>query len=300
MAACLVALDMQKAYERVLHFPLLRQARALGAPENVLRCALRHYSGIRCLCWDQHRGEAVGHQGATILPGCGLATVCMLIYLHPVVERLEQEQQGIRYHVVTNTVDDLALLLAGVFDGVLRGTVSLLGEALEALAVLNMRLSDGKNVVLANRSALGRAVLERLPPLAFRADTTTRLLGMPATATRHRRVTLLRARLRKASCRRVRFRALRKAGLRRRFMMRTTVNSVGIWGASALGVAPGVLNTWRSSSIRAGLSFGQKAKPAWYAACALAAQDLDPAYALHESMYKEYSTLCASGRVQDE
>eukprot|EP00971_Amphidinium_carterae_P084974 1681311-Amphidinium_carterae.1 len=135
-----------------------------------------------------------------------------------------------------------------------------------------MRLSDGKNVVMANRADLGQAVLARLPALAFRADTTTRLLGMPATAARQRRVTLLRARLRKAMHRRGRFRQLRRAGLRRRFMMRTTVNSVGIWGASALGVSPGVLNTWRSSSIRAGFSFGGKAKPAWFA-CALAATD---------------------------
>eukprot|EP00971_Amphidinium_carterae_P292563 5808089-Amphidinium_carterae.1 len=51
--------------------------------------------------------------------------------------------------------------------------------------------------------------------------------------------------------------------------------------------------------MRAGLSFGGKARPAWFA-CALAAKDLDPAFALHESMCKGYATLCAGGRVPGE
>ena len=85
----LILLDLQKAFEHVIHFELLAAAQRSGFPLRQLKLLLELYRSPRVLSLNDAISKPL-HATQTVLPGCQFATVLLQLVLMLPADRVRE------------------------------------------------------------------------------------------------------------------------------------------------------------------------------------------------------------------
>ena len=242
-----VLLDLVKAFDRVPHHVLVREAVALGFPLWVLRLSMAAYRMPRVV-------RIEGVVSRIVLPlrgitaGSGLATTEMRILLIRVVDRA-----CVMYKTITPTlfVDDLSLEGGGGEAVALREMAGFTSHVCDQFTADGLEVSRAKSVCTASSLSNGRNLERALQRHGIRFEARVKSLGVGLGGGTRRNSQASCARLKAFRARQPRFRALARAGVKVDRLVRTGGRSALMYGAAIQGVAPTMLKNQRRAAAAA-------------------------------------------------
>ena len=244
-AQCL--LDLVKAFDRVPHHVLIREASALGYSLWILRLSLATYTSDRIL--------RVGGVVSTpfkarrgITAGSGLATAEMRLVMIRIVDRASQISPMV---VPTLFVDDLSAEVAGGQKFVQTNVVQFTRQVCSDIERDGMEVSRTKSICTASSDTVGKEVAAELSMYGIKYASKVMSLGAALGAGVRRNATNLKARLKKFRKRIVRFRKLRRAKVDTARLLRTGATKALTYGQAVMGVSNSALLAQRRSAAAA-------------------------------------------------
>ena len=276
-----VLLDLVKAFERVPHHVLVREAARLQFPLWVLRLSLAAYRLGRVLRVDGAISSVVvAVRGITA--GSGLATTEMRILLLHIVDRA-----CALYPAVTPTlfVDDLSAEVAGTKRYILRNLIPFVICVCDGMTDALLEVSQKKSVCTASCDDIGVALAAGLRRYAVAYARRVKSLGAGLGAGVRRNAQVATKRLKAFRQRLPRFRRLRAAGVSTARLLRTGGIAAMTYGQAIIGVPSSILLQQRRSAAAAAAPSngicGQSLDLALIVADESIGGKADPAYAAH-------------------
>ena len=232
-----VLLDLVKAFDRVPHHVLVREAAALGYSLWILRLSLATYASDRLIRVDGVvSGTFKAKRGITA--GSGLATAEMRVVMTRIVDNASRIAPRV---VPTLFVDDLSVEAAGgnkfVEDEIVRFTMMVC----EAIEEDGMEISRTKSACTASCNKLGKNIVELLNKFGIKYRMRVISLGAALAAGTRRNASNLAGRMRQFRKRIVRFRKLRRAKVDTSRLMRTGAVKSITYGQAVTGVSNSTL-----------------------------------------------------------
>ena len=282
-------LDLVKAFERVPHHVLVREAIRLGYSLWILRLALAAYRLGRVIRVDGILSTVV-YAARGITAGSGLATTEMRILLMHIVDSACR-----LYPAATPTlfVDDLSIEVAGTFTYIRKHLVPFVLYVCDRMTDDLLEVSKAKSVCTASSEELGHTLERDLRRYGIRFMRRVKSLGVGLGAGVRRNAVVGAARLRAFRKRLPRFRRLRAAGISTARLLRTGGIAAMTYGQAVMGVAPSVLLGQRRAAAAAASPAtgvgGQSLDLALLVADETAVGKADPAYAAHTGPIGEWA-----------
>ncbi len=276
-----VLLDLVKAFDRVPHHILVREALRLGYSLWVLRLSLAAYRLSRVLRVDGAVSTVVVAV-CGITAGSGLATTEMRILLMNIVDRA-----CALYPAVTPTlfVDDLSAEGAGTQRYVLQHLIPFVLCVCDGMTDALLEVSQRKSVCTASSDALGDLLANGLRRYAVQYARRVKSLGVGLGAGIRRNAQVVSRRLRAFRQRVPRFRRLRAVGVSTARLLRTGGIAAMTYGQAVMGVATSTLLQQRRCAAAAAApangTCGQSLDLALIVADESATGKADPAFAAH-------------------
>lgn len=234
-------LDLVKAFERVPHHILVREARRLGYPLLVLRLSLAAYRLPRTLRIGQVFSFLVtACRGITA--GSGFATSEMKLIMLHIVEGALTFAPMVQ---PTLFVDDLAAEIVSPVKVIAKQLAVFVKHVAKKVAESAMELSATKCVCNASTDELGHELEEKLKPLKVTYQRRVKSLGVGLTGGRRRNTNVMNGRLRKCTGRMRRFRKLARMGVDAARLLRTGGKVAMTYGQAVTGVACSTLRNQR-------------------------------------------------------
>ncbi len=242
-----VLLDLVKAFERVPHHILVREARRLGYSLWVLRLALAAYRLARVVRVDGVVSRLIfAMRGITA--GSGLATTEMRILLIKIVDSACRLYPAV---APTLFVDDLSAEVAGTRRFILQHLVPFVLHVCDGMSAYLLEVSRAKSVCTASTDSLGSDLAQALRRYGIRYERRVKSLGTALGAGVRKNARVASARLRAFKQRLPRFRRIRAAGISTARLLRTGGIAAMTFGQAAMGVAPSLLLRQRRSAAAA-------------------------------------------------
>ncbi|HUU62073.1 MAG TPA: reverse transcriptase domain-containing protein, partial [Acidimicrobiia bacterium] len=286
----LVLLDLVKAFERVPHDVVQREAKKLGYPMWLLRLSFATYRLGRVLrVGNVVSTVVVAARGITA--GSGFATTELRIMMIDVVDAALKV-----YPTVSPTlyVDDLGMESCGGPAHILRNLVGFVTMVCRRLVEDRLELSKTKCKLTASTDKVGALVAIPLKGYGITYERRVKALGAGLGGGRRRHMGVVAARLQAFQRRGSRFRALRRAGVNTARLLRTGGTSAMCYGIAIQGVSPYMLLRQRRAASAAsapgsGLC-GQNLDLALVLADGSATGRADPAYTAHSDPIGQWAT----------
>ena len=282
-------LDLVKAFDRVPHHILAREAAHLGYSLWVLRLALAAYRLGRVLRLDGAISSLVfALRGITA--GSGLATTEMRILLMRIVD-----EACVLYPAVTPTlfVDDLSAEVAGTRRFILRYLIPFVLFVCDRMTNDHLEISRKKSVCVASSDSLGKDLARGLQRFGIRCVRRVKSLGSGLGAGARRNAQVTMARLRAFRRRLPSFKRLRASGVSTSRLLRTGGIAAMTYGQAVVGVAPSTLLQQRRSAAAAAAPAvgicGQSLDLALIVADETGGGKADPAFAAHGGPIGEWA-----------
>ena len=212
-----VLLDLVKAFERIPHWVLVREAKRLGYPLWLIRLSLATYRLERVL----RVGQAISNPiNATrgITAGSGLATSEMRLVMIDIVD------QALRaYPSVTPTlfVDDLSAESVAVERHIKHNLVGFVRMVCDRIKADGMEVSSTKSVCTASSERLGQELADQLVQNGVRFALKTKSLGTGLCSGVRHNAKVINTRLKRFRQRIGRYQLLRRAGVDTSRVLRT-------------------------------------------------------------------------------
>lgn len=224
--------DLVKAFDRVPHHILVREAQALGYSLWVLRLSLAACQLGRVLWLEVISNVVYAFRGITA--GSGLATTEMHILLLRIVDAACR-----LYPAVTPTlfVDDLSAEAAGTERYLIRNVVPFVRYVCNRMQEDLLEISQRKPVCIASTDALGRSLAATWRKYGIRYVRRVKSLGTGLGAGARRNVQVAKMRYSVFRKRVPRFRRLRTAGVSGARLLRTGGNAAMTFGEAVMGVS---------------------------------------------------------------
>ena len=233
----IVLLDLVKAFERIPHDWLVRQARRYGYNLYLLRLSIAAYRLARTVrIGSVYAAAVIATRGITA--GSGLATTELRVLL---IEWLDEAAKCSALVTLTVYVDDVAAEAAATEARVLKALLAVVRLIFMRFTAMRLAFSGTKNVCCASRVQLGRLLVQALPELALRYQHRVTSLGSGLAAGRRRTTHVANARLSAFAQRIGRFRRLRRVGVRTDRLMRTGGTAALQFGQAVTGVSTSLL-----------------------------------------------------------
>ena len=241
-------LDLVKAFERIQHRHLVKQAVKLGYPMWMIRLSIATYRMRRVL----RIGEAVSDTVVAtrgITAGSGTATPEMRLAMIDIIDRALEE-----YPCVDPTlyVDDVSAEVAGPEDWVESNLVGFIRSVCDGVQEAGMEISTSKSVCTASSPSLTHRIAGQLGEYSISPVVRTKSLGFGLAAGVRRNAMVVNKRLKEYRKRLPRFRMLKRAGVDTNRLNRTGGTAALTWGQEALGVPPSTLMQQRRDVAAAG------------------------------------------------
>ena len=237
MEYAIALLDLVKAFERVPHDWLVRQAKRYGYNLYLLRLSLASYCLARTVrIGSAYAAAVIAVRGITA--GAVHATIELRVLLIECLDEAFSISHCVR---LTVYVDDIAAEAAAPEKLLLRELRAVLLFLAQRLAAMRLTLSDTKNVCCASLLRIGLELVRTLPLLRLRYRHRVTSLGSGLGAGRRRNALVVATRLAKFVCRRGRFRRLRRVGVRTDRLMRTGGTAALQFGQATTGVSNAAL-----------------------------------------------------------
>ena len=239
-------LDMVKAFDRIPHWLLVREARSLGYPLRLLRLSLSTYllkrvlriGGVVSQCMVAFRG---------ITAGSGFATTEMRVILIRIIDR------ALLVHPMVNPtlfVDDLAADMTAPHKHIVERLGGFIEMVADFIHDTGQELSKKKSVCTASTKELGDELCRRWQALGITFCAKVKALGTGLAAGIRRNSTVQWNRLVKYRARLPRFRSLRKVGIDTARLVRTGKSAM-TYGPAISGVPPSLLDAQRRTAAAA-------------------------------------------------
>ncbi len=262
-------LDLVKAFERVPHDVLVREALRLNFPLRILRLSLAAYRLARVL----KVGEAFSSliwavRGITA--GSALATSEMRLFLINVLDRAVALYPMTK---VTAYVDDVSSEVAATRRLILRDLPDATAYICTRLRQNGAEVSTTKSFCTASTDSLGREIAARLAGYGFTFKRHVKSLGAGLAAGVRRNMGVARGRLHAFRRRLGLFRRLRKARVDTARLLRTGGTAALTYDPATMGVPPSHLNRQRRVAAEAAAPAG-----------GTAGQSVDLFFALEEAV----------------
>ncbi len=246
-------LDMVKAFERVPHDWLVKQAAKHGYSLIVLRLSIQAY----------RLGRAVGINGVfstlywasrSITAGSVHATIELRVLL------IEWLDEIVYSFAITPTVyvDDTSFEAVGTERMVVSAVVGATNMFAGFMAAMDLELSAKKNLCNASSTKIALEIVGNLKGVKVRVDGRIKSLGGALGAGKLRNAMVQRKRLEQFKVRRDRFRKLRKSvgAARTHMVLRTGGVAALTYGQSTMGVSNSMLLAQRRAVGAAGFLGG--------------------------------------------
>ena len=203
-------LDMRKAYERISHRRLGREAKAVKANLVLLRVSISIYSGPRRCRYHQCHSRAIVTE-CSIIAGCGFATGWLKVFFLRVMDTVMEKYYCLMLRVY---VDDITMTVIGTQRFVARVAPDALALLLRLLERwLGFVINEDKSYINARELKLGTWIAKRLGTRRFQQARAVRNLGVDFAAAGARRATAVwNQQLKQVRQRQGRIKGLRQAG----------------------------------------------------------------------------------------
>jgi len=235
--------DLVKAYERIPHSGLWREAAGSGFPVDLLKVCLRIYGGKRVVRVGRAVSEVFRAQ-CSIVAGCGMATTLLRAYL---VRSLDMVVARHPDGMLAVFVDDVLAMAVHKEEEVGRKLASVGNDVVRTLeAELKFKVSDAKSHVVTSSNRVRKGLLMRMP--RFKEKVVTKNLGVDFSL-RRRSVKVWLARRKKARQKLKRIKVLRKAGGKTGKLANTGLRPALAYGAGCLGMADSRLQSMRALAV---------------------------------------------------
>jgi len=282
MAYGQVLLDLIKAFERIPHALLAREAARFGYPLWLLRLSLAAYRLPRTLrIGEVYSGLVLACRGVTA--GSGNATTEMKIMMINIVDGALKVYPHIE---PTLFVDDLSAERTAGEEVMLKDVIGFTMHVSKAIVDSEMELSDVKCVCNASTDAMGRKLEAGLARLNIAYRKKVKSLGAGLAGGRRRNTDVQKARLKNFKARVKKFRMLAKVGVKVHRLLRTGAIKSMTYGQAIMGVTDSMLRNLRrttgAASSTAGGPGGQNLDIQLMAADDGPKGKADPAFDSHE------------------
>ena len=232
-----VLLDLVKAFERVPHDWLVRQAVRFHYNLFLLRLSLAAYVLPRTIrIGGAYSALVIATRGITA--GSVLATAELRVLL---IEWLDEVAWSCALVTLTVYVDDIAVEAVATEHLLLEALIAAVRLVISRLLAMRLAFSETKNVCIASRASLGRTVVQAFPELSLSYCHRVVSLGSGLGGGRRRNAQVSMTRLAKFVKRRGRFRRLRRAGVNTSRLMRSGGTAALQFGQAVVGVSPTML-----------------------------------------------------------
>ena len=232
-----VLLDLVKAFDRIPHDWLVRQAQRYEYNLYLLRLSLAAYGLARVVrVAGVYAAAVVATRGITA--GAGLATVELRMLL---IEFLDEASRQCLIVTLTVYVDDVCAEATASAERVTQQLVAVIRLIVRRFTEMRLTFSATKNVCCASQSRIGLALVQALPELTLRYQRRVTSLGSGLGGGVRRNAGVAKTRLVAFKRRRGRFRSLRRAGVRVDRLVRTGGTAALSFGQAVVGVSPAML-----------------------------------------------------------
>ena len=248
MAYAAVLLDLVKAFERVPHDLLVRQARALGYNLRLLRLSLAGYGLPRAIVIDGVCSrEVVATRGITA--GAGHAVIELRLLLSDLWDRVHALNPVAD---LTVYVDDTGIEARGSTRHILRVLPAAVKMVAVGIVQLRMELSGTKCVACGSSTGLAQEVAAACRPVgALQVVKLACSLGVGLAGGRRPATHVLRKRLAAFKKRLPRFAAIRRLAVSTAKLLRTGGAAGLTYGQASVGVSPSLLHSQRTAVAKA-------------------------------------------------
>lgn len=220
-------LDLVKAFERIQHKHLVKQAVKLGYPMWMVRLSIATYRIKRVLRVGSAVSECVvATRGITA--GSGTATTEMRLAMIDIV--VDQALDAFPAIDPTLYVDDLSAEVAGHDDFVKANLVGFLKSVCVGIKAAGGGVSATKSVCLASKPSLAAEIAMELRVHGVLPVIRTESLGVGLAAGMRRNAMVVNNRLKEYKKRLPRFRMLKQAGVNTNKLNRTGGTAALTWG----------------------------------------------------------------------
>ena len=234
-----VLLDLVKAFERVPHDILLREARRLGYPLWLLRLSLATYRLARVLrIGTVVSRELLAIRGITA--GSGLATTELRVLMIHVVDVACTAHPTVTPSLY---VDDLSAEATGPAAHVARQIAGFVLQVCDALTANRLQLSDKKSICTASSESVGADIQKRLAKYRIVYHRRVKSLGAGLGACCRRNTQVSQKRLKDFSKRLHRSARLDRAGFSTSRILRTGCVAGMVYGGGPQGVSCSTLRS---------------------------------------------------------
>ena len=240
-------LDLVKAFDRIPHYLVVREALRLGFNLWVLRLSIAAYKASRVLKIDGTCSALIKPR-RSITAGSAFATTEMRIIFINIIDkalRLAPLVQPSLY------VDDLSAEAAGGDNVVAQQVVAFTMSVCNDVTTHKMEVSCTKSLCMASNTKLGQRIRDGLRRYGIQLRHRVTSLGAGLGAGRRRNAIVLKKRLTAFVKRLPRFRKLARARVRTARLLRTGGLASLSYGQSISGVAPSTLLRQRRAAAAA-------------------------------------------------
>jgi hypothetical protein len=276
-----VLLDLVKAFERIPHWVLVREARRLGYPLWLIRLSLATYRLERVLRVGRAISDPI-RATRGITAGSGLATTEMRLVMVNIVDQATRA-----YPSVTPTlfVDDLSAESVAPEGHIKQHLIGFVRMVCGRIASDGMEASATKSVCAASSVRLGQELAESLSEFGVRFAMRNKSLGVGLGSGVCRNAKVINVRLKRFRQRLGRYRLLKKARVDTSRVLRTGGVAALTFGQVTTGTPPSTLLQQRravtvAAAPSAGAS-GQNLDLALMLADGSATGRVDPAFDAH-------------------
>ena len=213
-------LDLVKAFDRIPHWLIVREAIALGYPLWFIRLPFQAYKLKRVIkVRDVVSKEVQAYRGITA--GSGTATSEMRLVMIRIIIKAIKAHPTV---VPSCFVDDLSAEATGPDKAVVQELGGFVRNVAESFDEAEMELSKTKSVCTASTESLGKELEANLKDLAVNFEKTVKSLGVGLGAGVRRNTKVMATRIRNLAARVHRFRMLKQLGFDTSMLLRTGVS----------------------------------------------------------------------------
>ncbi len=274
-------LDLVKAFERIPHHVLVREAVRLGYPLLILRLSLATYRLARALRVDSFVSSLTwATRGVTA--GSAHATSEMRLLVIHIVDTAIRSYPLTRFTVY---VDDISAEIAATRRLVMQNIGAATACVCRLLQQNGAEISSTKSFCTASTDAIGTAVAEQLKEFGFGYRRRVKSLGAALGAGVRRNASVARSRL-SSFCKRLGlFRRLRRARVNTARLLRTGGAASMTYDSASMGISCSLLANQRRAAAAAAApvagTSGQSVDITFALEHAVHRVDADPAVVAH-------------------
>ena len=291
-------LDIEKAFERIPHDILVREARAREYPLRLLKLSLSSYRVARIVGVGGVFSKKI-YPKRGIVAGSGFATRELRALVIGVFDQIKKVCLSIR---LTVYVDDATIECTGTERTVVSDMVDAIERTCKGLAEIGFTMSASKNVVLATRPCVGKQVQKKLSHWGVRYVNAAKMLGADSAGGMRRSTVAATQRIKGFLRRMGQFGKLRRVGVDIARLLRTGALASAQYAQACLGVADYALLQLRraAAGIIGGSTAGKNPGMTLAAADAKLGHRSDPAFAAHADPIGNWATAVWNNLVPNQ